>query len=218
MRYQLLAVDYDGTLASGGRVAPETLVALEHLRASGRRLVLVTGRTLLDLVRALPGHELFDAVVAENGGTLRRKGTAERLLSRPPPASLALSLERRGIPFAAGRVIVATAHPYQAALLEVVRDLGLELQLVFNKGSVMVLPSGVNKETGLGAALLELGLTRHEVVAIGDAENDHTMIAAAEVGVALSNAVPSLKERADLVTRSRQRRRRAGDRLSAPGR
>jgi hypothetical protein len=44
MRYLALACDYDGTLASEGRVAPETVGALERLRASGRRLLLVTGR------------------------------------------------------------------------------------------------------------------------------------------------------------------------------
>ncbi|MCI0401182.1 MAG: hypothetical protein L0Z68_07775 [Gammaproteobacteria bacterium] len=52
--------------------------------------------------------------------------------------------------------------------LEVIRDLGLELQVVFNKGAVMVLPSGVNKATGLHFALSQLRLSPHNAVAIDD--------------------------------------------------
>lgn len=64
----------------------------------------------------------------------------------------------------------------------------------------MVLPSGINKATGLTAGLLQLGLSPHNCVAIGDAENDHTFLAASECGVAVSNALPALKERADFET------------------
>lgn len=48
-------------------------------------------------------------------------------------------------------------------------------------------------------ALAVLGRTRHDTIAIGDAENDHSMLEIAEVGVAVANAVPSLKQHADLV-------------------
>jgi hypothetical protein len=37
---------------------------------------------------------------------------------------------------------------------------------------------------------------------VGDAENDHTFLALCECGVAVSNALPMLKERADLVTQA----------------
>ena len=59
-----------------------------------------------------------------------------------------------------GRVIVATWEPHETIVLETIRDLGLELQVIFNKGAVMVLPAGVNKATGLAAALEQLGLSR----------------------------------------------------------
>ena len=48
--------------------------------------------------------------------------------------------------------------------------------MIFNKGAVMILPSGVNKATGLAAALEELGLSPHNVVGVGDAENDHAFL------------------------------------------
>jgi hypothetical protein len=85
-------------------------------------------------------------------------------------------------------------------VIDVIRELGLELQVVFNKGAVMVLPTGVNKATGLSVALSALDLSPHNVVAIGDAENDHALIGMCEAAVAVANALPALREQADLVT------------------
>lgn len=96
-------------------------------------------------------------------------------------------------------MIVATWEPHQDKVLQAIRDLGLELQVIFNKGAVMVLPSAVNKATGLVKALCDLGLSRHNTVGVGDAENDHALLDLAECGVAVANALPVLKERADLV-------------------
>jgi haloacid dehalogenase-like hydrolase/AAA domain-containing protein len=85
-------------------------------------------------------------------------------------------------------------------VLHAIRDLGLELQVIFNKGAVMVLPTGVNKATGLTAALGELGLSPHNAVGVGDAENDHALLVTCECGVAVRNALPALRGKADLVT------------------
>jgi len=85
-------------------------------------------------------------------------------------------------------------------VIELIRDLGLELHVVFNKGAVMILPSGVNKATGLAAALEDLSLSAHNCVGVGDAENDHAFLRLGEAAVVVANALPALKERADLVT------------------
>jgi hydroxymethylpyrimidine pyrophosphatase-like HAD family hydrolase len=53
MRYFALACDYDGTIASHGRVDGATLSRSSGLRASGRKLILVTGRELDDLTTAV---------------------------------------------------------------------------------------------------------------------------------------------------------------------
>jgi hypothetical protein len=203
MRYLALATDYDGTLAEQGRVRRQTLASLERLRESGRRALLVTGRELSDLKTVFDRMDLFDLVVAENGAVLYDPRTREeRLLAEPAPPDLAIRLAARGAdPLGVGRVIVATREPYQVAALEVVRELGLEWQVIFNKGAVMLLPPGINKQTGLQHALDRLGLSMHNTVAVGDAENDHAMLAAAECGVAVGNALDALKDRADLVVR-----------------
>ena len=202
MRYHVLATDYDGTLACHGRVDEPTLAALEELRRSGRRLVLVTGRQLDDLATVFSRADLFEYVVAENGAVLHRPATQEtRLLTEAPPAHFVELLRARGVsPLSVGHVVVATWHPHEEAVLDAIRTCGLELHVVFNKGAVMVLPSGVNKATGLAAALAELKLSPHNAVAIGDAENDHAFLAACESSVAVANALPALKQRAHFVT------------------
>jgi len=203
MRYLALAVDYDGTLATRGRVDAPTAAALERVRASGRRLLLVTGRELTDLARVCDRLDLFDRVVAENGALLYDPATREeRPLADPPPDELVARLrDLGGAPLAVGRAIVATREPHQTAVLELIRELGLELHVVFNKGAVMVLPSGVNKATGLAAALADLGLSAHNVVGVGDAENDHSFLEMCGYSVAVANALPAIKERVNWVTR-----------------
>jgi len=202
MRYYALACDYDGTIAWDGNVDERTIHALVDLKNSGRRLILVTGRELDDLMQVFPRLDLFDRVVAENGALLYRPGTREeRTLAEPPPAEFIDELIRRGAErVSVGRVIVATWRPHETTALQVIRDLGLELQVVFNKGAVMILPSGVNKATGLSAALNELGLSPHNVVGIGDAENDHAFLSLCECSVAVENALDTLKARVDWVT------------------
>ena len=199
--YRVLATDYDGTLATDGHVSDRTVAALEAIRAAAYRLVLVTGRQLRDLgtvFAAASRH--FDAIVAENGATLWQPGHPERLLADPPAPALADLLRRRGIPFVSGRVVVASWDPHGPAVRRALADLDLAAHVVLNKEAVMVLPPGVDKLSGLGAALAALGVDLPEVVAVGDAENDEPMLRAAGCGVAVANALPSTMAAADLVT------------------
>ena len=181
---------------------PETVAAVERLIAAGRRVVLVTGRELDELKTVCPRLDLFEYVVAENGALLYQPSTNQEtpLAQRPPDAFIA-ALRARGVPrVSVGRVIVATWEPHETTVLETIKDQGLELQVIFNKGAVMILPAGVNKATGLAAALRKMDLSPHNAVGIGDAENDHALLALCECGVAVANALPTLKEAADFVT------------------
>jgi len=202
MRYFCLTCDYDGTIARHSQCSPSTIEALKRVRASGRRLILATGRVLSDLQRVFPDLTLFDRVVAENGALLYRPATQDQqLLADPPPQRFVEALHQRGVqPLAVGQCIVATWHPFEATVLDVIRELGLDLQVIFNKDAVMVLPSRVNKASGLECALAELHLSPHNTVGVGDAENDHAFLSMCECSVAVANALPALKERADLVT------------------
>jgi HAD superfamily hydrolase (TIGR01484 family) len=202
MRYMALACDYDGTLATHGVVDDQTARALERCRKSGRKLLMVTGRELPELQEICPYLDLFEWIVAENGALLYRPATQQEIALAPPPTSeFVTALKQRGVErISIGRVIVATWEPHETTVLKTIRDLGLELQVIFNKGAVMILPSGINKATGLQRALTEIGLSPHNVVSVGDAENDHALLAGSEAGAAVANAVELLKEHADLVT------------------
>ncbi len=202
MRYLALATDYDDTIATSGHLGDDARRALQQLRTSGRRAVLITGRMLEDLLTVCPGLDLFAAVILENGAVLYVPSTREtRVLCPSVPESLARELTRRGVaPLAKGRAILATYRPHEIAVLESIRDLGLELQIVFNGNAVMVMASGVNKGSGLRAALRELDLSIHEAVGVGNGQNDHSFLDLCECAVAVSNAIDAVKAKADFTT------------------
>jgi hypothetical protein len=195
-----LATDYDGTLADDGVVSPATIAALEKFKRTGRRVVLVTGRELPDLKRVFERMDVCDRVVAENGALLYNPVTGEeRALVPPPPDLFVNTLRRRKVePLSVGRAILATWEPNETKVLEVIRDLGLEYQIIFNKGAVMVLPTGMNKAVGLFAALEELRISAKKIVAVGDAENDHAFLRACGCAAAVANALPAVKDEADV--------------------
>jgi len=204
MRYQLLASDYDGTLANQGLVSPEIVEKLRVLQATGRKIVLVTGREMKDLVLVFPEYKVFDYIVAENGAVIHHPATGEeKLLGRSPGADFVLELQRKGVhPLSVGKVIVATWVPHEQAVLDVIKASGSEYQVIFNKGAVMILPPGINKATGLLELLRQLRLSPHNCVGVGDAENDSSLLQVTEAAVAVNNALPALKGMADWVTSS----------------
>jgi HAD superfamily hydrolase (TIGR01484 family) len=201
MRFHAVAVDFDGTLAHDGIVSEEALEALRALRKSGRRPILATGRIVDQLAGIFPHLDLFDAVVAENGAVLFDPSTGRlEALAKPPPSAFVERLVEKGVPqLEVGRVIVATRQPHETAVLQTLHELGLEIGLTFNKGAVMALPSGVTKASGLARQLELFKLSFHNVLGIGDAENDLGFLSRCEASAAVANALPSVKEACDIV-------------------
>lgn len=198
-----LATDYDGTLAHDGKVSDTTLQAMERLKEAGYKLILVTGRELNELIATFPQIGLFDLMVMENGGVIYEPATGNtEALAPPPPTDFVTRLIEKGMPVAVGKVILATWEPHETEVLAAIKELGLDLQVIFNKGAVMILPSGVNKASGLRAALSMLGLEEAEVVGIGDAENDRAFLDICGYSVAVANALPSIKDKVHYVTES----------------
>jgi predicted mannosyl-3-phosphoglycerate phosphatase (HAD superfamily) len=202
MRYLALATDYDGTLTTSDRLSSAVERALEQLRASGRRVVLLTGRTLEELAAVCDRFDLFDSIVLENGAVLYSPPARKAIALRTalPRALEEELLRRRVTPLVRGSAILATRRPHEITVLETIRDLGLEAQIIFNGGAVMVVPSGTDKGSGLTAALKDLGMSSHEVVGIGSAENDHSFLDICECAVAVGNAIDSIKVKVDFCT------------------
>ncbi|HEY9286424.1 MAG TPA: HAD family hydrolase [Candidatus Dormibacteraeota bacterium] len=204
MRYLALATDYDGTLAHDGQVDEETVAALRRLVPAGCKLILVTGRQLGDLYRVFPQFALFDRIIAENGAVVANPSTGEvRTIADPPPPQLVSALESRGVrPLYRGQVVLATVEPSGRLARDAIADLGLDFKVILNKGSVMILPTGVDKASGLRVALEELAIPAKQTLAIGDAENDQALLEMAGCAVAVANALDEIKQAADLVTRA----------------
>ncbi|PRC44964.1 hypothetical protein C6A85_97565, partial [Mycobacterium sp. ITM-2017-0098] len=192
-------VDIDGTLTSSGGLSVDALRAIHRARANGVSIVLVTGRIAAELDAEFPDiAEHADAMVLENGAVLLLDGETV-LLAPPVDTILDIELARRGVPFRRGDALIATDSRYTTDVVEAIGHLGLDCQIIRNRGALMVLPAGVTKGSGLRSALARLNRSPHNTIAIGDAENDLSMMSVAELGVAVANAVGSVKAHADLV-------------------
>ena len=202
MRYVALAVGLDGTLARDGRCDERCIEALRALAATGRKLILVTGRELRELLEIFPEVRVFDYVVAENGAVMHRPATREsEILAQAPPEILLQELRRRHVtPLTVGSSIVTTVKANEAEVSAALSKLQLDFQLVTNPGALMMLPAGVNKASGVWAALRELGVSRHNLVAIGDGENDLALFEFAGHAVAVQNADTLVKRVANRTT------------------
>jgi hydroxymethylpyrimidine pyrophosphatase-like HAD family hydrolase len=202
MHFLAIASDYDGTLADDGNITAATWGAVERLQASGRKLILVTGRPFHSLLHVLPRLEEFDGIVAENGAVLYcpvKRKTVQ--LSAKLPGSLVEQLQLRKVePLWIGEVILATRTENAEEVFEAVRHLDFGIGLVTNNNTIMMLPAGVSKATGLAAALAELGIPAQRVVSIGDGENDRVLFEFTGCSVAVANASTIVKKTADLVT------------------
>jgi hypothetical protein len=200
MFFKALACDYDGTLASEDRIGPAARAALERARQAGTRLVLVTGRTFFELSRVCDCLDLFDAVVAENGAVLYYPGPAMIRDQGPPvPARLLAELDRRGTYYQVGRVIVGTARADEGTVRDALAAAGVTRDLAYNRAALMLLPAGVSKGSGVEQALRFLCLSPHDVLALGDAENDLPLFEACGFSACPGNSLPVVRERVDWV-------------------
>ena len=200
MKFSVLALDFDGTIAQNDVLDPGVRQAISELRSQGIVVVIVTGRILEDLRRAVSDLHFVDAIVAENGAVIEFPDSGySTTFGAPPPPLLLDELRREGIVFATGRTIVDASAKDAPRILAIVQRLELPLMLAFNRSRVMVLPQAISKATGIHQALTIMRLSPHNAVAIGDAENDHELLKACEVGLAVSWGSEALKASADYV-------------------
>jgi hydroxymethylpyrimidine pyrophosphatase-like HAD family hydrolase len=198
--FKALACDFDGTLAFEDRIGPAVRDALDRARKADLRLILVTGRTFFELTRVCDCMELFDAVVAENGAVVYYPGSAMiRDQGLPVPVRLLAELDRRGIYYQAGRVIVGTARGDEAGVKEALAATGVTRDLIYNRAALMLLPAGVSKGSGVQHVLRFLGLSPHDVLALGDAENDLPLFDACGFSGCPGDSLPAVQERVDWV-------------------
>jgi hydroxymethylpyrimidine pyrophosphatase-like HAD family hydrolase len=200
MQFRALALDYDGTIDDAGHLHPDVRTAIVEARVQGIIVVLVTGRRVDDLKHVMGDLSVFDAVVAENGAIVHFPDSGRSApQAKPPPARFLQALRARGLSITPGTCVLEADADSASAILDEIRIQELPLVLLFNRTRLMVLPQGISKGTGLRAALEALRVSPHNAIGIGDAENDHALIEACEIGVAVSWGSPALQVVADEV-------------------
>jgi hydroxymethylpyrimidine pyrophosphatase-like HAD family hydrolase len=200
MKLSALALDYDGTIAVDGVFDPAVRAAIGAVRRQGVVVILATGRRISELRQVAGDLTCFDAIVAENGAVLEfpMSGRHVVLGHRPNPAFLR-ELQRHGVPFASGESVVELDARWAEQALRIIRSQEQPLILSFNRDRLMILPPAVAKSTGLRQALSAHRISIHNTVGIGDAENDHDLLDACEVGVAVGWGSAALRAAADEV-------------------
>lgn len=197
--FKVVAVDFDGTIASGGKLSPQAVAAIDGARRDGLLIVLVTGRIGAELHAEFPRiADHVDALVLENGAVAVIDGHTHAL-AEPVDPGLEEALAARGVPYRRGEVLVAVDGEHTATVVEAIGELGMDYQIIRNRSALMVLPAGTTKGTGLAALLARMNLSPHNAVAVGDAENDLSLLGAAEIGAAVADAVSSVRRFADVV-------------------
>ena len=200
MKFGVLALDYDGTIARDGVLDPEVRSAIAEVRKRGIAVVIVTGRILAELEQVAGDLHFVDA---------RSRGKWRRDVVRERPYQATRLFDFHPVPSRNSGGAASNSRrdnaswnwtrPRPLKCSPIIRELELPLVLLFNRGRLMVLPQAVSKGAGLREALATLRLSVHNAIAIGDAENDHDLLATCELGVAVSWGSRLLQEAADEV-------------------
>ena len=201
MKFGVLALDYDGTIARDGVLDPDVKAAIKEARGRGIVVIIVTGRILSELRKAAGDLDFVDAVVAENGAVLAFPNGQSRLTGHLPPKVFFDELRHNGIEFKSGQCIVEADAATAPRILAAIRKLELPLVMLFNRSRLMVLPPATSKGTGLREVLNTFRLSAHNAIAIGDAENDHDLLAECEIAVAVGWGSATLQAEANEIVR-----------------
>jgi hydroxymethylpyrimidine pyrophosphatase-like HAD family hydrolase len=200
MYRRILAFNFDGTLAENGIVPLALQTVLEQLHADGYALFMVTGRRFGNAELGSL-EDVFAGIAWENGAVLHHTTTDEVYLpfGHIDPR-LVEALELAQVPLERGRAIVSTGNAHDETVWQVLSDSGGDAVVTHDKGITRVLPPGTAKGAGLERLLGLCGFSPRNLVSFGDGEGDLSLLQVGETGVAVADAVPSLKEIADLVT------------------
>jgi hydroxymethylpyrimidine pyrophosphatase-like HAD family hydrolase len=199
MTIRLVISDFDRTFTDETLSLAEGLAeAIRKLRGRGVSFSIVSGRNYDFLEEFCDGLDgLVDSFVAENGCIGRFGGEKFRIGNFADREALFGRLRRLGVPYGQGDVIVAVGSCHGASLKKAIG--GLDLDVIRNVDSLMILPRGVSKCSGAEWLSRMHGLSREETAGIGDAENDIVLREACGLLGAVANAIPEMKAAADYV-------------------
>ena len=189
--FKMLATDYDGTIATRGKITDNVIKALLQVKNHGLLIAIVTGRGFDDLLHICPQIQLFDLIVAENGAILYfpSQDKIEPLASNPPIEFIAQLMHHR-IPFYQNTIMATVRRRFVNKVNDLIDEFKFPIHIICHKDYGLILPLGINKAKGLEKALLHFDITKNQVIAVGDAENDADRTAR-PVGPTASSSVQS---------------------------
>jgi len=199
---RLVLSDYDRTFTDETlRVEPGLVDAIDRLKRDGVIFSIVSGRKysfMFELYQKLNGT--VDSFVAENGCIGYANGLKHFIARGEGREQMIERLKDLGVPFDAGEVVVSVHRSFEPRVSRAIKGFPY-LHMVKNVDSLMILPGGVSKATGIKWLMGVYGLTPEEMACIGDAENDLEMRNLCAVMGAVSNALPAVKQESDYVCR-----------------
>ena len=218
-RVRLIALDMDGTLLlSDHQTVPQRNIdAIRRANAAGIHVCICTGRMIEDasdfvkrlnlpcMLIACNGTRISDAPLPE-GRILYRRSLApgqhyhvakralvdvcygeEAMYAAAERGIMKLYLAEDGCDGAADNANIRAARAAVRAALP-------HLQMTKSApGNIEITPENAGKGTALAYLAQYLGLEREQVMAMGDAENDLSMLEYAEHSVAMANASDEVK-------------------------
>ena len=210
---KLLALDLDGTLFDSQKVvSEENKQALRAARDKGVKVVITTGRPLKAVEDLLDELDLIsdeDYIITFNGGLVQKtngKILDKSQLTRDQLRRLHEALEPLGLPFDVLSDGIVYSLPSQGnhshypqanpklTFVELDSFDEIPKDVIYNK------VVSVHKAAGLQQLIDHLGFLPEQVMAMGDEENDLSMLKWAGLGVAMANAVPKVKAIANHTT------------------
>jgi phosphoglycolate phosphatase (TIGR01487 family) len=202
VKISTIACDYDRTLTDEKlKVSKKAVQILKTAKMRKKvKIIIVSGRMLGFLIKMNEHFQVADALVAENGAVIFLPNVDTKLVLKERSGQrLRDAFKLLDIPLEIGDVIVSTKRTYETTILKIINEAKLNVNIEYNRDSLMILPPGINKGKGVLRALLLLGVPKGGLACIGDAENDVALFRIADVSVAVANAVNSLKKQADII-------------------
>lgn len=100
------------------------------------------------------------------------------------------------------KVVVAIDEAYlNERIKEIPASFYERFEIIKTRNNLLeFMPKGITKAYGISLLAKDLGIRAEEIMTLGDEENDLPMIEYAGLGVAMANAIPLVKEAADVVT------------------
>jgi len=212
-----VALDIDGTITRPeGTIPPESWGAIRELEENGIKVILVSGNAICVLLGLRHYSGATGAAIGENGGVifyndriyiLGRKANvlerARKLIIEELGDILEESVQNRyrHVDYAfKSKDPNIDRRIISEKIGMILKRHGLEGLEVLDSGVAFhVHEHGISKGIGLEKACELMGISPRDVVAIGDSEVDLSLFEKAGKSIAVGNAIPELKKRADIV-------------------